>query len=104
VQPNAADPERLFSLLGQIVTPSRTLLSDNKVTHFSTISADVRDRRLTNESADRKMSCANIRRFTTLMAAVLALARLETGANLGTPQVASEVQVVPQRGETNDDD
>jgi hypothetical protein len=55
VLPNAADPERLFSLLGQIVTPSRTRLSDKRVTQLSTISADVRARRLTKESADRRI-------------------------------------------------
>jgi hypothetical protein len=53
VLPNAADPERVFSELGRMITTSRTMLADAQSKHMLFVAADCRaEARRTGEGVD----------------------------------------------------
>lgn len=106
--PNSADPERLFSELGRMITPSRTRLKDEKIVQNLVVSAAVRWRKQRAYQVNGFGSdTGKWKRFTDAAAAVLKLRVMDAGVGGAAAIVSSttaavvenEVVVVQQSAE-----
>jgi hypothetical protein len=73
VQPNAADPERVFSELGHMITPSRTSLADAQSARMLFISADCRAQEREEAADSGFVMRRTIKKFSERAVAVVRL-------------------------------
>jgi hypothetical protein len=98
--PNAADPERVFSELGRMITPTRTSLGDCQSSRMLHIAADYRVKQR-EVLGGASTTLRNIKKFSTRAEAILRLRSIGNNSVVVVSHVphGAVVEVQPPCGE-----